>query len=223
MSFCFFFKREALPCAVVFDGHVLFLYVQIQYGFEEFAPLHTKIAEKCVVKQAIEFIWFEDFLARDLPFGPLVRPIFIAWIMIEEIDIDGAGELLEDFEEERRHGADTEERNRRKWRGGIFDNGANLCIGHRKEADDGFRLRDERLAVHDAEPVPKLKLPLEFLWHKCPCLRKMQLVRKERLVVEKQAGKLGGQLVTAEFRALFRIDRRIKILFEDGKFVQTVV
>ena len=51
---------------------------------------------------------------------------------------------------------------RRKRRGKVFDGSAKLCITHGKEADDGFRLRDERLAVHDAEPIPKLKLPLEF-------------------------------------------------------------
>ena len=54
-------------------------------------------------------------------------------------------------------------------------------------------------------------------------MRKMQLVRKKRLVVEKQAGELCRQLVTAEFRALFRIDGWIKILLENGKFVQTVM
>ena len=51
----------------------------------------------------------------------------------------------------------------------------------------------------------------------------MQLVRKERLVVEKQAGELCRQLVTAEYCTLFRIDGWIEILLENGKFVQTVM
>ncbi len=75
----------------------------------------------------------------------------------------------------------------------------------------------------NGQPVPQVQLPAEILWHRFPSLWKIQLVRKERLVVEKQAGELGGQLVSAELCALFGVDGRIEILLQNRKIVQTVM
>ena len=88
--------------------------VQIQYGFEKFAALHAENAEKRVVEDTVKILRLRSLLMRCLPFGPLVRPIFVTWIVIKEIDIDGAGQLLENLEEHGRHGADAEERDGRK-------------------------------------------------------------------------------------------------------------
>ena len=79
------------------------------------------------------------------------------------------------------------------------------------------------MSVEDTQPVPQVQLPAEILWHKSPCLWKIQLVRQERLVVEKEAGELGGQLVSAKLRALFRIDGRIEILLQNRKIIQIVM
>ena len=51
----------------------------------------------------------------------------------------------------------------------------------------------------------------------------MQLVWKERLIIEKQAGELGGQLVSAELNALVRIDGGIEILLQNRKIIEAVM
>ena len=219
--FCFCFRREALPYAVVFNWNIL--YVQIQNGFEEFAPLDAEIAEQCVVKEIVKVFRFSDLLMGGLPFGALVRPIFVAWIVVEEIDIDGARQFLENFEEHGRHGADAEERDGRQRCREVFDGGADGGVWHFQKTDDGFGGGEKRLAVDDAQPVPQVQLPTEILRHKCPSLRKMQLVRKERLIVEKETGELGGQLESAELDALIRIDGGIEILLQNRKIIEAVM
>jgi len=85
-----------------------------------------------------------------LPFGALVRPIFVAWIMVEEIDIDGAGQFLEDLKEHWRHGADAEERDGRQRCRKVFDGGADGGVRHFQKTDDGFGGGEKRLSINDA-------------------------------------------------------------------------
>ncbi len=51
----------------------------------------------------------------------------------------------------------------------------------------------------------------------------MQLVRKERLIVEKEAGEFGGQLESAELDALVWIDSGIEILLQNRKIIEAVM